>query len=311
MAGGPGDLLVEAAPDPPRAGRVAEHLLGAVRAQHRSRVVALDGAAVVRRDERGPGEERPGGRGLLPEALAGQPAEQAGLVGALVRHQPTVVVERGVEVAVGAPVELRALLDPAVDRALPVAPAGWHVAQRGPSARRPLDAVPVEVLAEERRVVAGAVEPHRERPPVPEGREAVRRGVRPDVVVVGVLTGEERRAGRTAQRLRGERVGEPHALVADQPPHVRHEPQVVVAGVVGHHHDHVGPVAAPHQRPHREGAAPFGSADQRRVGLLWRADGARSPVHRGVRRHLGAPGHEAGHQDERQQRQRRHQPTRA
>ena len=101
-------------------------------------------------------------------------------------------------------------------------------------------AVAVQPLADQRRAVAGLLEPGREDVaavlhPVP----AVRVEVAADAVVVGVLAGDEGRPRRAAERERVDRVGERRALRRRAAADVRHLRDVGARLVVGHHDEDV------------------------------------------------------------------------
>jgi hypothetical protein len=85
-----------------------------------------------------------------------------------------------------------------------------------------VDRVVVEVLADERGVVAGVLQPRGEVRPLVEVLVAGRAEVLNDPGVMRVLAGEDRRARRAALRSGDERVREGHAVRAEQPLHVRH-----------------------------------------------------------------------------------------
>ena len=168
-------------------------------------------------------EERLGLRRAPVDDVDRLPRVEVGLVRALVRVEGPVLVERVAVEAVGR----------RVDGAAPLVVAGRDLGR----VRAP---VAVQVLAEVGRVVAGLLEPDGERVRVVELRvAAARRRVPHDAVVVGVLAGEEGRAGRAAERVRDEAVGERRAAVAQEALHVRHDAERLERLVVGHEHDDV------------------------------------------------------------------------
>ena len=211
-ARGPGDLLVEHAAHPRRACRRRDVRVAAAGARQVRRVALLVRRAEVRRDRREVEEERPGGAVVLRHELARELAQHVGLVLAAMRVvDPAVHVEERVHVVVGAARAVAAVRGPR-DRAVPVGPAVGDVAERRLAGDLgALRAVPVEVLPDEAGLVAARAQRRRERRMVVEGLEAVGAGVREDMVVVGVAAGQERRAGRAAQRVRAERVAERRA----------------------------------------------------------------------------------------------------
>jgi hypothetical protein len=103
--------------------------------------------------------------------------------------------------------------------------------------------VEVEVLPEMGSAIAGAVKPDRKRVFLVH-QVAVRVRVVPEnAVVVSVLTRQQDRSGRAAQRTAGHVVGERGAVAADQPPQGGHHPWTDHAGplVVGLNDDDVRP----------------------------------------------------------------------
>ena len=150
-------------------------------------------------------------------------------VGLVVRRAVAVVHERAVLVQRVVVVAVRRR----VRRAVPLAPARRDLLGRS-------RAVPVQVLADVDRLVAGALEPDGKRVRRVElVVAAVRRRVAPDAVVVRVLAREEGRARRAAERVRDEAVVERDALVGEQRLHVRHDAHRLERLVVGHDHDDV------------------------------------------------------------------------
>ena len=130
-------------------------------------------------------------------------------VGRVVRRPVPVVLE--VAVVVDRVVVVRLHRD-AVHH-LPVVPAGWDRVIDEPVR------VGVDVLADERGLVAGVVHPDREVVRLvrgPEGGVAVRPEVVGDAGVVRVLAGEDARPRRPAHRSRHVRVGERDAVVGEQ-----------------------------------------------------------------------------------------------
>ena len=111
-------------------------------------------------------------------------------------------------------------------------------------------AVPVEVLADEERVVAGPLQPRRQGVVGVEGLEAAALALdRVRLVVVGVLAGQQGRARRDADRGGRDPVGERDAPVRDQLAGVRHELQVAGCGVVGGDQQHVRPAGPSRGQP--------------------------------------------------------------
>ena len=119
---------------------------------------------------------------------------------------------------------------------VPFRPAGRH---------RGIVLVVVQILADQRRVVAGVLQPDGEVVVTVEGLEALEAAVRarvaPHAVVVGVLAGEEGRARRAAERVVDEAVRERRPLVADQRVGAVHHLHRLERLVVGLDHHHVGP----------------------------------------------------------------------
>ena len=187
------------------------------------RVVGLARTAAVRGEERDREVERLGPRRAPVDDVDRLPGVEIGLVRALVRVERPVLVERvAVEAVRGR-----------VDGAAPLVVPRWDL-------RRIPAPVAVQVLAEVGGVVAGLLEPDGQRVRVVELRvAAARRGVAHDAVVVRVLAGEERRARGAAERVRDEALGEGRPAVAQESPHVRHDPHRLDRLVVGHDHDDV------------------------------------------------------------------------
>ena len=159
-----------------------------------------------------------------------------------------VLVDGPVEVVVGGE----------VDQAVPVVPAGRHQLRVAP-------AVLVQVLADERGLIAGVLEPDRQRVVLAlEAVEAATGGEEVPLhpVVVRVLAGQERGPGGAADRVGGEGVGEGGAGPL-QAPEVGHQLGVAKGLVVGHDDEHV-------RAPVLHGAGRRGCGDQRQR----RADGA-------------------------------------
>jgi hypothetical protein len=148
--------------------------------------------------------------------------------------------------------------------------------------------VAVERLAEERGVVAGGGEVGADRGGRVEGLvAALGREVRAHAVVLGELAGHQLRAGRAAQRVRGERLGEGQALGTDQLVGLRQEDHLVEALVVGGEQDDVGPLVPGglHRRlrgrAHAEGVLRGRRAAHRRGGQRQRRDDRQQDGHHG------------------------------
>ena len=181
------------------------------------------------REERDPEEER-ALAGALAEDRVRLVAVDVGLVARRLRLR-TVRVQRPVLVqrVVVVPVRRR------IDGAVPLAPAGRDLR----SVPRP---VPVQVLAEMDGVVPGVLQPHGERVRRVElVVAAVGERVSAYAVVVRVLSGEQRRTRRTAERERVEVVVERDALVSDQAAHLREHLHLGERLVVGLEDEDVGP----------------------------------------------------------------------
>ena len=103
--------------------------------------------------------------------------------------------------------------------------------------------VGVEVLADERRLVAGVVHPDPEVVRrVLEGREAVRPEVLQESRVMRVLAGEDAGPRRPTEGRRHVRVGEGHPVVGEQLLDVLHDRRPVRALVVAQDQDDVEPL---------------------------------------------------------------------
>ena len=119
--------------------------------------------------------------------------------------------------------------------------------------------VAVQVLADQPRVVAGALQPDGQGLVAAQDVEATLRGdVVEHPVVVRVLAGEEGRPRRAAERKGGETLLERRALGADQAQGPRHGADRRCGLVVGHHHDDVRRVgrARPRRRRPRSARVP-------------------------------------------------------
>ena len=278
------DLVVEVPLDPVGSGRCRPLGDPAIGTPARRRVVRLGRRAVVRRDRRPPDEPR--------LRVAAEPGDESPRLGR--HHAGGVAAGEGLDLAVHVlrqvEVRVRAAVEQApggprmVGAGQPLGPSRRFVEQRrlaGGADR--LFAVPVEVLADQRRLVTRFLEHGRDRALVAEGREPVRLLVAVDVVVVGVLAGEEAGPRRAAQRVRREGVLERQPTIGEQPLHVRHPAHVVPAHVVGLDHQHVRPLLL--RLLHRR----LLGGDQRlaRLGLVLRVigvglvDPARDQSHRG------------------------------
>ncbi len=119
-----------------------------------------------------------------------------------------------------------------------------HVPLRPARRLQRLVPVLVQVLADHRRVVTGALQPYGQVVARVERFEAVEAAGGPEVgphpVVVRVLPGEEGGTRGAAERVVDETVGEGHPLIADQRVDVLHHPHRLERLVVGLDHQHVG-----------------------------------------------------------------------
>ena len=204
--------------------------VGLVVARGTPRPDAGECAFVPRCGCRHPADRMRGEGGEVQEERSlGRADERGGFVAEhvrrVVRRQSPVVdlgavhVERVVQVA-GASGES----DPAV-------PAGRHVRSR----------VADQVLADQRRVVAGRVQPGGDRRGVVENMEAaVGAAVRVDPCAVGVAAREDARPTRAADRVRDEGVREGDALRRKLALDGRHDAERVPALVVGDDEDDAG-----------------------------------------------------------------------
>jgi hypothetical protein len=178
----------------------------------------------VRSARREQEEERPGRRGG-PHELDGLVRQPIGRVPA---HEHGRSLVHGAEVAVDGLTGLVPLRDEPV-------PSERHV-------REPAERIPVEVLADERRAVAGLVEPGGERGGLFQVPAVV---VVQDAGMTRVASAEQARSGGTAQGGIRERVRERHppGVVANQlRPEPGHRFEGVCPLVVREHDDHVRPV---------------------------------------------------------------------
>ncbi len=239
-AGAVGDLVVEATLHPVGPRRCDPGGDVAVGPRRDARVVGLDRRPVVRRDRGPPHEPRLGPATEVGDHPSGLRAQHPGRVATGERLDLAVHVLGQVEVGVGPAAERVPGLPVVVGAGHPLRPARRHVVQRGlRGAVDRLLAVPVEVLADQRGLVPRPLQHRGDGAPVAEGLETERLLVAVDVVVVGVLAGEEARSRRAAERVRREGVLEGQPPPLQQPLHVGHEAQVVPAHVVGLDHEHV------------------------------------------------------------------------
>jgi hypothetical protein len=178
-------------------------------------------AAGVGRDVRRPDEEGLVGRGEPPDVAAGLVRE---VVGEVPPRLAMAVVQGG---------EGGVAVDGAEERVEPGPP-------RVPSGAGP---VQVEVLARERRPVAGRREPGGQGVVHVQALVAAPpSAVAQDPVVLPVLAGQDLRSRGTAHRMRRQHPGEGDTAPPQQGAGPRHPPQVVGPLVVGRDEDDVGSV---------------------------------------------------------------------
>ena len=207
--------------------RLGAELPREARGRPRRDLVAVAGEPFEVGRGRSDGEEE-GLAGARPRAqdLVGLGRDHVRLVilgGALVAHRRAFVAHRVVEQPVGR----------GIDQPEPARPP-----RRGLGGAHP---VVVEVFADVGGVVAGLLEPDRQRVGVVEVRvAAMRSAVGEHAVVVGVLAGEEGRARGAAERDVDEAVGERGAPRRQQRPGLRQGAHLLDRLVVGHDHQDVG-----------------------------------------------------------------------